>query len=139
MVALVLPAIGLARGGKDVASAPELPLARQVSGGGKIVGSQSSGSCSGYAEFWRLAVVKGDSVKLAYGTTDGLPVKIEVLDPSINDKNFTESGVVAYSSTYYKDVVLFVAQKSGRYTVVMFTNYPCQPRLAYTLTATIQP
>jgi hypothetical protein len=77
VAALVLPAIALARGGKDAASAPELPVAMQVSGGGNIVGSQSSGSCSGYAEFWRPAVVKGDSVKLAYGTTDGLPVKIE--------------------------------------------------------------
>ena len=139
----VLAAFGagaaLAKGGGDVASAPLLPVGKQVSGGGKIKGSQASGSCSGYGEFWRLAAAKGDRVNLAYGTANGLPVKIVVMDPSVNDRNFNVTPAVAANLTYDSDSLAFVAKKSGRYTVVLYTSYPCQPKLAYTLTATLKP
>jgi hypothetical protein len=137
-LAPISAAVALAAGGKSVSSAPELPLATQVGGGGKIVGSQRAGSCSGYGEFWRLSLAKGDRVSIAYGSRNGLEVRMVLMDPSVTDTTFNQSGPLENGSTFAHDRLTYVAAKAGRYTVGLYTGYPCQPSLAYTLTADVR-
>lgn len=137
-LAPISAAVALAAGGKSISRAPELPVATQVAGGGAIVGTQRSGACSGYAEFWRLSLAKGDHVSIAYGSKNALGVGIFLLDPSVSDATANEASPVETSTTSYLDNLTFVAAKAGRYTVLQRTIYPCQPRLAYTFTADVQ-
>lgn len=137
-LAPISAAVALAAGGKNISSAPALPIATRVGGGGAIVGSQKSGSCSGYGEYWRLSLAHGDHLDIAYGSKNRLQVKIVLLGPSVTDANFNQSGPVAYGDTFGQDHVTSVANAAGRYTVVLFTGYPCQPTLAYTLIANVQ-
>ena len=138
--ALVLgtAAVALARGGKDIAHAPVLRANTTVTGGGAIVGSQRAGSCSGYGEFWRLSLARGDHLDLAYASRNRLDVKIVLLDPSVSDANFNQKGPVGYGETFGRDHFKYVAQTKGRYTVVLYTGYPCQPTLAYSLIAHVR-
>ena len=137
-LAPISAAVALAGGGTNISSAPELPVATQVGGGGAITGSQKAGSCSGYAEFWRLSLAHGDHLSLAYGSKNGLPVKIVLLAPSVSDSNVNQVAPLEAGETFYKDSLTLVAAHAGRYTVMLFTSYLCQPKLAYTITADVQ-
>jgi hypothetical protein len=130
--------VALAGGGKSLASAPVMPIGKQVTGGGKTVGSRATGACSGYGEYWRLPAVKGDHVEIAFGSRNGQPVKVAVWDPTVTAKAMGFTPEVTENDTFYKDVVDFVATKTGKYTVVVLTSFICQPSLAYTLTATLK-
>ena len=136
-LALISAAVALAAGGKDISRARELPLAKQVGGGGATVVNQRAGSCSGYAEFWRLSLARGDQLSIAYGSKNGLPVKIVLLDSSVRDAS-DPVGPVEGGETFFKDNLTYVAANAGRYTVALYTSYPCQPKLAYTLTANVE-
>jgi hypothetical protein len=137
-LAPISAAVALAAGGKSISSAPELPVATRVGGGGKIVGSQRAGSCSGYGEFWRLSLAKGDHVSIIYGSRNSLEVRIVLMAPSVSDATFNQAGPLENGSTSGQDRLTYVAAKAGRYTVGVYTGYPCQPRLAYSLTATVR-
>jgi hypothetical protein len=137
LAALVLPVALGAGGGQTIAGAPILPIGLRVGHAHALTG------CEWYGEIWRIKLVRGDRLRLAYGSKDGNPVQILLFKPSITDLANIESsvgqaGVLAESSTTFKDDLAFNATKAGLYTILMHTNYPCQKAIWYYVTAHVQ-
>ena len=125
-------------GGTDIASAPELPIGQEVSGGGT--------SDAEYTEFWRILLRAADHVRLDYASTNGTQVIIGVLPPSVTDYNYTGNldamalpfvNGGADRGTTTKDEGLFVAPRSGDYTIALQVPGP-NDVLAYTLTGYVR-
>jgi hypothetical protein len=134
LAALALPVALGAGGGQTIASAPTLPIGVRVGHAYTLKG------CEWYGEIWRIKLARGDRLRLNYGSKNGQPVQILVVDPSITDQSpdAQGSGVLAESSTIYRDDLALVATKAGRYSIVLHTNFPCQPSIWYWLTAHVQ-
>jgi hypothetical protein len=134
LAALVLPIALGAGGGQTIAGAPTLPIGVRVGHSYTLTG------CEWYAEIWRIKLARGDRLRVSYGSKNGQPVQILVLDPSSTDQSGYESGsgVLAESSTIYRDDLALDATKAGRYSIVLHTNFPCQKSIWYYLTARVQ-
>ena len=134
LAALVLPVAFGAGGSQTIAGAPTLPIGVRVGHAYTLTG------CEWYAEIWRIKLARGDRLRLNYGSKNGQPVQILVLDPSSNDQSGFEAGtgVLAESSTIYRDDLVLGATKAGRYSIVLHTNFPCQTSIWYYLTAHVQ-
>jgi hypothetical protein len=130
--ALVIPAALAAGGAQTIAAAPTLPV------GVKVGHAYTLPGCTGYGEIWRLNLLKGDHLTLAYGSKDGNQVEVLLLDPKATDNSNSDSEVLASAWTQFRDDLTFNATKSGKYTLIVRTNYPCQKSLYYFMRATVQ-
>jgi hypothetical protein len=128
LATLVMPAALGAGGGQTIASAPTLPLGLRVGHAYKLAG------CSGYGEIWRINLVRGDHLRLDYGSKNGQPVQVLVLAPSSTDQS-ADLGVLAQTWTAYRDDLVLDATKAGRYSIVLRTLNPCETSLWYVVTA----
>jgi len=136
LAALALPVALGAGGAQTIAAAPTLPI------GVRVGHAYTLKACEWYAEIWSIKLVRGDRLLVNYGSKDGNPVQILVLDSSVtNPANYQsggETGVLAQASTTYKDDLAFKPTKSGRYPILVHTVFPCQKTLYYTMTAHVR-
>src|SRR5579862_8586104 len=129
LVSVLLPVALGAGGGQSIAAAPTLPV-------GVTVGhAEVLSSCSGYGEFWRIKLSRGDQLRLDYGSKSGQPVQIALYTPTTTDANIDNASPLDEASTTYKDEVVYKATASGRYVVLLHTIYACQKSIYYYLTA----
>lgn len=144
---LALSAVALGNGGATIASAPNLPVGRQVTGGGTTntsptgpTGGGWNGCC--YGEFWRVPLRRGDHLRIDYGSLNDLNAEIGLYDPSITDYTYEDrrGDTLAYGETSSKAQIRYVAPKPGRF--LMYVVNDCgacgEPNLAYELTAYVQ-
>jgi hypothetical protein len=129
---LVLPDALAAGGGQTIAGAPTLPVGVRVGHAYTLPG------CSGYGEIWRINLLRGDRLRLDYGSKDGNPVQVLLLDAKATDASNSQSDVIETGWTTYRDDIVYAAPQTGRYSIVVRTNYPCQKTIWYYMTAHVQ-
>jgi hypothetical protein len=132
VAAVALPAALAAGGAQTIAAAPTLPVGVRVGHAHTLAG------CTGYGEVWRLPLVRGDHLTLDYGSKDGNGVQVLVFDPSATDNSSSQSELLDTAWTQYKDDITYDAKKTGRFTIVMRTYFPCQKTLYYYMTAHVR-
>lgn len=133
VAALSIAGAALAGGGTTIATAPDLPVGQQVTGGG----SPTDDPYCVYREFWRIALTRGDQLKVDFGTLNGYTVIVYVYSPSTTDYNFNEGNSLASAGTNDKGELKYVAAGSGRYLLYLRTA-SCDVDLAYELTAYVR-
>jgi len=113
------------QGGGSIASAPPLPIGRQVSSGWA---NQSGG------EFWRVALRGGDRIVFNYAATAAncSSVAMRIYAPSVTDYTLGSTSAIASDSAYGKRQFIWVAPRTGRW-IINFA--PGCSTDAYTFTA----
>jgi hypothetical protein len=134
LLAGLLVATGaFADGGSSIANAPELPIGQQVQGG-------TTDGCKN-EEFWRLTLLRGDHVRLDYGSLNGETIVLAIYAPSTTDYTFdgdSPIGSLASSGTSRKAELRYIAPAPGRY-VLLFRTAECGGvAMAYEMTGYVR-
>jgi hypothetical protein len=132
LAALVVPSALASGGAQTIAAAPTLPVGVRVGHAYTLPG------CTGYGEIWRLGLARGDQLVLDYGSKDRNGVQILLLDPKATDNSNSDTEVLTTGWTTYRDDIAYDATKTGRYTIIVKTYYPCQNTIWYFMTAHVR-
>jgi hypothetical protein len=119
-------------GGTSIATAPNLPIGQQVSGGGTAAARGHD-----FADYWRVTFRRADQFRLDYGSTNGNNVGVCLYDPSVTDYTLSNANCFDVDETNGKHEFRYTAPSPGRYTLQVW-NYGGGTDLAYAMTGYIQ-
>jgi hypothetical protein len=119
-------------GGPNIASAPELPLGHQVTGGTTL---DARGN---YQEYWAVSTLNGDILHLVTSSTSAAGVVVCLYTPAVTDANLVQADCRQTESIAGQGLqtFTFTLASAGRWTLAIRGSVPSQP-FSYAATGTI--
>jgi hypothetical protein len=119
-------------GGSDIASAPELPLGHQVSGG------QTEDARGNYEEYWTVTTLSGDVLNLVVSSTSAAGVVVCLYAPAVTDSNLSEAECHQTETVTGQGLETFVFNLTtpGRWTFAIHGSIRSEP-FNYAATGTV--
>jgi hypothetical protein len=135
MCVLVVPLAHGSRlesGGSDIASAPELPLGHQVSGG------QVKDARGNYQEYWAVTTLNGDALRVVVSSTSAAGVVVCLYTPAVTDSNLSDAECHQTATINGRGLETFTFDltTSGRWMLAIRGLIPSEP-FSYAATGTV--